>query len=223
VAVDSRSPRFDGGIVTRIDSIPFGIVVNRAVQRFADEGEDLWPRRYASWGALIAEQPDQIAFSIYDSRQHGAFIPGVFAPMTSTTIGGLAEALGVSSAALERTVRDYNSGIPTDGDPDFSTLDGRRTTGVFPPKSNWAQRIDHPPYYGYPLRPGITFTYLGVAVDREARVARIDGGQFKNIFAAGEIMAGNVLTKGYLAGIGLTIGTVFGRIAGESAATASAA
>jgi tricarballylate dehydrogenase len=40
----------------------------------------------------------------------------------------------------------------------------------------------------------------------------------ENVFAAGEIMAGNVLGKGYLAGLGMTIGTVFGRIAGEEAA-----
>jgi tricarballylate dehydrogenase len=75
-----------------------------------------------------------------------------------------------------------------------------------------------PPYAAYPLRPGITFTYLGVRVDSAARVLMTDGTPFANIYAAGEIMAGNVLRKGYIAGIGMTIGTVFGRIAGESAA-----
>ncbi|HEX9879750.1 MAG TPA: FAD-binding dehydrogenase, partial [Candidatus Binatia bacterium] len=61
-------------------------------------------------------------------------------------------------------------------------------------------------------------TYLGVAVDRGARVLFRDGGASENIYAAGEIMAGNILGRGYLAGLGMTIGTVFGRIAGREAA-----
>jgi tricarballylate dehydrogenase len=223
VSVDARSPQFDGGIVTRIDSVPFGIVVNQKGRRFADEGEDLWPRRYASWGGLIAEQPGQAAYSIFDSQQHGKFIPGVYPPITAATVPELSARLGIDASAVEQTVCEFNAAISPDGPVDYSLLDGRTTTGLHPRKSNWAQRIDKAPFYAYPLRPGITFTYLGVAVDREARIATTDGEGFKNIFAAGEVMAGNVLTKGYLAGIGLTIGTVFGRIAGESAAKFAAA
>ena len=92
-------------------------------------------------------------------------------------------------------------------------LDGCRTQGLNPGKTNWAQRLDTPPFGAYPLRPGITFTYLGVKVDERAAVRG-----FGNIFAAGEMMAGNILGKGYLAGFGMTIGTVFGRIAGQEAA-----
>jgi tricarballylate dehydrogenase len=101
---------------------------------------------------------------------------------------------------------------------DASALDDCRTTGLRIDKTHWAQRIDTPPFWGYPLRPGITFTYLGVRVDAEARVLAVNGSPFTNVYAAGEIMAGNVLRKGYIAGIGMTIGTVFGRIAGENAA-----
>jgi tricarballylate dehydrogenase len=223
VAVDARAPRFDGGIVTRIDSIPFGIVVNATGMRFADEGEDLWPMRYASWGRLIAEQRDQGAYSIFDAKTNGKFIPGAFPAIVAPTIRELAQKMGLLPDSVEATLRDYNLGVQQSGEADFSRLDARGTTGLFPPKSNWAQPIDSPPYYGYPLRPGITFTYLGVAVDSLGRVQRADGGTFRNLFAAGEIMAGNVLTKGYLAGIGLTIGTVFGRLAGESAAKLAAA
>jgi tricarballylate dehydrogenase len=97
-------------------------------------------------------------------------------------------------------------------------LDDCRTEGLTPPKSHWATPIDTPPFYGYPLRPGITFTYLGVAVDEQARVIMQNDQPAKNIFAAGEMMAGNILGKGYLAGFGLTIGSVFGRIAGREAA-----
>jgi tricarballylate dehydrogenase len=99
-----------------------------------------------------------------------------------------------------------------------AALDDCRTDGLTPPKSHWAQRIDTPPFWGFPLRPGITFTYLGLRADHSARVLMANGSPAANIYAAGEIMAGNILRKGYIAGIGMTIGTVFGRIAGESAA-----
>jgi tricarballylate dehydrogenase len=105
------------------------------------------------------------------------------------------------------------------GQFDHEVLDDCRTRGLAPAKSHWAQRIDSPPFFGYPLRPGITFTYLGVEINETAQV-RFTNGISPNIFAAGEIMAGNILTKGYLGGLGMTIGTVFGRIAGREAARA---
>ena len=96
-------------------------------------------------------------------------------------------------------------------------LDGLATQGIEPQKTNWARPIDTPPYYGYPLRPGITFTYLSLKLDKQARVLKQDGTPFKNIFAAGELTSGNVLGQGYMGGFGMTIGTVFGRIAGKEA------
>jgi tricarballylate dehydrogenase len=218
IAVDARSPTYEGGIVTRIDSVPFSIVVNREGKRFHDEGEDLWPKRYATWGRLIAEQPAQQAFSIFDTRVGGSFIAAVFPPYWAPTIEGLADQLGIPARMLEQTVSEFNASIPSTGGYDAMRLDGCGTQGVNPPKSNWALPIDHPPFGAYPLRPGITFTYLGVGVDRDGHVMREDGGRFENVFAAGEIMAGNILLRGYLAGFGMTIGTVSGRIAGEGAA-----
>ena len=93
----------------------------------------------------------------------------------------------------------------------------RATTGRTPPKTNWARRISEPPFYGYELRPGVTFTYLGLGVDGSAQVQGPDA-PVQNLWAAGEIMAGSILGQGYLAGFGMTIGTVFGRIAGREAA-----
>jgi len=218
VAVDARSPRYDGGIVTRVDSVPFGISVNRLGERFYDEGEELWPKRYATWGRLIAEQPGQAAWSLFDAKMIGRFIPAVYPPLQASSIAELAGCLGLDPAALDRTVAGFNAAVTTDRAYDPSQLDGRGTRGIEPPKSNWALPLDTPPYYAYPLRPGITFTYLAVAVDAQTRVVRTDGGTFSNLYAAGEIMAGNILLRGYLAGVGLTIGTVFGRIAGQEAA-----
>ena len=216
IAVDARAPKFDGGIVTRLDSLPFGIVVNRDAQRFYDEGEDAWPKRYAIWGKLIARQPDQIAYSIVDAKAMGTFMPSVFPPIVASSIRELAAGLGLPADALESTVASFNAAVKP-GTFNHRALDDCRTQGLTPEKSHWAQRIDTPPFWGYPLRPGITFTYLGVKVDDQARVIMTNGERAKNICAAGEIMAGNILTRGYIAGIGMTIGTVFGRIAGENA------
>jgi tricarballylate dehydrogenase len=217
VAVDGRAPKFDGGIVTRVDCVAFGIVVNQQAQRFYDEGEDFWPKRYAIWGRLVAAQPDQIGHVIIDAKPRGLFMPTVFPPLVAGSIAELAVGLGLSPEALEDTVRRYNASVrPGRFDP--AVLDDCRTDGLDPPKTHWAVALDRPPFSAYSLRPGITFTYLGVAVDEHARVRMADGTLAANMFAAGEIMAGNILGQGYLAGFGMTLGTVFGRIAGREAA-----
>jgi tricarballylate dehydrogenase len=217
VAIDARAPQFDGGIVTRIDCIPFSIVVDKNGKRFYDEGEDVWPKRYAIWGRLVAQQPGQIAYSVFDSKCVQDFMPSVFTPYQADSIAELAGRIGIDAGALESTVREYNAAVRP-GTFQGQKLDDCRTEGLTPPKSHWARKIDTPPYYSYPHRPGITFTYLGVKVDENARVLMADGKPAANLFASGEIMAGNILGKGYLAGIGMTIGTVFGRIAGREAA-----
>jgi tricarballylate dehydrogenase len=218
VAVDARAPRFDGGIATRLDSVPFGIVVNAGARRFADEGANLWPKRYASWGTLIALQEEQIAYSIFDSRMVGRFIATLYRPFTAPSIGELASKLGLDPGSLTQTVDCFNQSIRPGGTFDPDVLDDCCTVGLDPPKSHWAVPITQPPFYGYPMRPGITFTYRGVAVDDCTRV-QLASGPMRNLYAAGEIMSGNILREGYLAGFGLTIGTVSGRIAGGQAAT----
>ena len=217
VANDARGPLVDGGLAMRLDVVPFAVVVNRNVERFYDEGEDLWPKRYAIWGRLIAQQPNQDAFAVTDSKALRDFLPSVFPPLKSDTIAGLAGEAGIDAAKLERVIADYNEAVRP-GTFHGTTLDDCRTEGLTPPKSHWARPIDTPPYYCYPLRPGITFTFLGVRVDETAKVVMADGKGSDNIFASGEIMSGNILGQGYLAGFGMTIGTVFGRLAGEGAA-----
>ena len=216
VAIDARAPKFDGGIVTRLDCVPFSIVVNRNADRFYDEGEEFWPKRYAIWGRLVAAQPDQIAFSLIDSKSIDLFMPSVFPPVTADSIPEMAAKLSLDPAALQRTVERFNDSVrPGNFDP--AALDSCATEGLDPPKSHWARKLDTPPYYGYPLRPGITFTYLSLTVNERAQVVLQDDEPADNIFAAGEIMSGNILGQGYMAGFGLTIGTVFGRIAGKEA------
>ncbi|MDP2646856.1 MAG: FAD-dependent tricarballylate dehydrogenase TcuA [Desulfobacterales bacterium] len=217
VATDARSPRYDSGLVTRIDSIPLGIVVNRHARRFYDEGEDRQSKPYAIWGCLAAEQLGQIAFSIIDAKSIDLIKPSVYPPVQAGTIRQLAGRLELDPDVLEETVARFNQSTRP-GPFDADHADQCTTAGLDPPKSHWARPLDKPPYYGYPFRPGITLNYMGVAVDERARIILGNGRPATNIFAAGAIMAGNVMGDGDLAGFGMTIGTVFGRIAGMEAA-----
>jgi tricarballylate dehydrogenase len=144
-------------------------------------------------------------------------MPTIFPGVTAGTLAELATKLGLAPQRVAETIARYNDAVQP-GQFDPTTPDACRTIGLTPAKTHWAQRIDRPPFTGYPLRPGITFTYLGVKVDDKARVAFASGGKAGNVYAAGEIMAGNILGQGYLAGFGMTIGTTFGRIAGKEAA-----
>jgi len=221
VAIDARAPLFDGGIVTRVDCVSLGIMVNHAGQRFHDEGEDFWPKRYAVWGRLVAQQPTQRGHCVIDAKAVGRFMPPVFRGEQAGTLDALARQLGLPVGPFLQTVRDFNAAC-REGRFDHAVLDDCHTEGLVPPKTHWARPIDTPPFYGYTLKPGVTFTYLGVRVNDHAAV-EFGGAPSPNLFAAGEVMAGNVLGQGYTAGVGMTIGTVFGRIAGASAAAAAAA
>ncbi len=216
VAIDGRAPQYDGGIVTRLDCVPFSIVVNQNGERFYDEGEDVWPKRYAIWGRLIAAQSDQVGYAIIDSQALELFMPSVFPPVQADSIAELATKLGLPADALGNTIANFNQACQP-GTFHPTELDGLATSGIEPQKSNWARPIDQPPFYGYELRPGVTFTYLGLKVDQRAQVQG-ERSAVANLWAAGEIMAGSILGQGYLAGFGMTIGTVFGRLAGQGAA-----
>jgi tricarballylate dehydrogenase len=215
VAVDARGPKFDGGIVTRITAIPHGIVVDRDGQRFHDEGEDARKTHFAQWGARIADCPDQIAYLILDADGFGRALPTALPPVRADTVAALATALGLNPVGLQTTVQNFNAAIAAD---DGVPLIARCTQRLTPPKSHAAVALTVPPFAAYPLRPGVTFTHFGVAVDDHLRVVKNDGSSASNVFAAGMIMAANVLGEGYLAGLGVALSTVFGRLAGEEAA-----
>jgi tricarballylate dehydrogenase len=219
VAIDARAPLYDGGICTRIDCVSLGIVVNREARRFYDEGEDFWPKRYAIWGRLVAGQPGQIAYSIIDRKAIGRFMPPVFKGDQADTFEDMATRIGLDPQVFAATVGEYNQACRV-GDFNHQVLDDCHTEGLAPPKTHWALPLDTPPFYAYALRPGITFTYLGVRVDERATV-HFGGQPSDNLYAAGEVMAGNVLGQGYTAGVGMSIGTAFGRIAGTQAAAAA--
>jgi len=219
VAIDARAPLYDGGICTRIDCVSLGVVVNREARRFYDEGEDFWPKRYAIWGRLVAQQPGQIAWSIIDAKAIGRFMPPVFPGVVADSLPELARQLQLDEATFMQTLNAYNAAcVP--GTFDHTALDDCHTEGLTPAKTHWARPIDTAPFYAYAVRPGVTFTYLGLHTDDTAAV-RFGDVPSANLFVAGEMMAGNVLGKGYTAGVGMSIGTAFGRIAGANAARAA--
>ncbi|MEI8403084.1 MAG: FAD-dependent tricarballylate dehydrogenase TcuA [Alcaligenaceae bacterium] len=219
VAIDARSPLYDGGICTRIDCVSLGIVVNREGKRFYDEGEDFWPKRYALWGRLVALQPGQIAYSIIDAKSVGRFMPAVFENIKADTLPELARKLELDPEIFMQTINEFNAACQP-GTFDHTIQDDCHTQGLTPEKTHWALPIEKGPFYGYPVRPGVTFTYFGLTTDEKAGVF-FGGKASPNMFAAGEINAGNVLGKGYTAGVGMSIGTAFGRIAGTQAALAA--
>lgn len=187
VAVDARSPDHDGGIVTRVDGMRHGMVIDATGCRFQDETAVTGQTRYAAWGRLVAERPGRRATLVVDADGILRVPPSIFAPFQAPSLPDLAALLEVDPVNLHGSARDCG-------------------------------RILRPPFFATPIRPGITFTSLGVRVDETARLVMQDGSVRANVFAAGMIMAPNLLGTGYLAGGGMTIGAVFGRIAGEEAA-----
>ncbi|MGE4370948.1 MAG: FAD-dependent tricarballylate dehydrogenase TcuA, partial [Burkholderiaceae bacterium] len=188
VAIDARAPLYDGGICTRIDCVSLGVVVNTQAKRFYDEGEDFWPKRYAIWGRLLAGQPGQTAFSIIDSKAVGRFMPPVFPGVQASTLPELAEKLGLDIDTFVDTLQTYNAACRV-GTFDHTQLDNCHTQGITPAKTHWALPLDTPPFYGYALRPGVTFTYQGLVTDDTAAV-RFNDQPSPNLFVAGEMMAG---------------------------------
>ena len=165
----------------------------------------------------MAQQQDQICYCFVDSKTINKFMPSRYPAIKGNTIGEVAGQFGLPVEKVEATIKAFNDAVQP-GTFNHTILDDCKTAGLTPSKTHWAQRLDAPPYYGYPLSPGLTFTYFAVKTDRRAAVVMKSGKTAENIFAAGEVMAGNILPKGYIGGIGLVIGNIFGRIGGKEAA-----
>jgi tricarballylate dehydrogenase len=212
-----------GALTTRL-SYPYGIMVNADGRRFIDEGADFKLLTYARIGREVLGQPRGVAFQIFDQRTVALIEPRYgngSAPVVASTVEELADGIGVDRAVLAATIADYNASVRS-GDFNPTVLDGKGTDALMPPKSNWAQRLDQPPYVAYQVTCGITFTYGGVGVDTQARVLTSAGRPMPGLYATGEI-TGGFFYHNYPAGAGLMRGAVFGRIAGSQAAAQAAA
>jgi tricarballylate dehydrogenase len=224
IAWDAGAPPTGDRELTNLfskQSYPLGIVVNGDVRRFIDEGADFRNYTYAKYGAEILRQPGALAYQIFDAktepllRQDEYNAPGV-SRYEASTLRELGEHLGLNLDELRRTVEEFNASVmPGKFDP--SIKDGKRTEGIEPPKSNWAQPIDTPPFLGFAVTCGITFTFGGLRVDTDARTLDGAGQPINGLCAAGELVGG-LFYHNYPGGSGLMAGSVFGRRAGYAAA-----
>ena len=223
VAWDLNAPPYGDRSVTELyqkHSYPFGIIVNIEGRRFVDEGADFRNYTYVTYGREILQQPHGVAFQIFDDKVKHLLreeyrIPQV-TMAAAETIGELAERLDISSDGLAETVKQFNSAVQ-EGKYDPTVLDGKGTLGISPPKSNWALPIDSPPFLGYAVTCGISFTFGGLKINRRAQVQDYEDRPVPGLYAAGELVGG-LFYYNYPGGSGLAAGAVFGKIAGESAA-----
>jgi len=227
VAWDRNAPEFGDlrvGDGFQKHSYPFGIVVNSGGQRFLDEGADFRNYTYARYGREILSQPGQVAWQVFEKQTthllRDEYRIREVSKVTAPTIEKLAEAMdGVDVRAFVETVRRFNESVRRDVPFNPNILDGRCTVGITPPKSNWAMPLEQGPFEAYNVTCGITFTFGGIRTNAEARVIDGDGHVMPNLYACGE-MLGGLFYINYPGGSGLTAGSVFGRIAGRSAAHA---
>jgi tricarballylate dehydrogenase len=204
-------------------SYPLGIMVNLRAERFVDEGEDYRNLTYAKFGRDIMNQPRRTAIQIFDQQTVGRLRDEYRIKQVtraeSDTIAGLAEQLGLDPAALEKTVSEFNAACgPQPFNP--SILDGKSTRGISPPKSNWALPVDKPPFVAYVTTTGITFTFGGLQINTRGEVQDMTDQSIPGLYAAGELVGG-LFFENYPGGTGLMSGSVFGKLAGESAAAYS--
>ena len=223
VAWDMNAPAFGDRNIADLfqkHSYPFGLIVNVEGKRFVDEGADLRNYTYAKYGKEILAQPQRVAFQLFDQKTKHLLRDEYFIPQASlveaNTIEELADGLGIDVEAMSRTVAEYNAAVQP-GEYNPTALDGKRTEGIEPPKSNWALELDEPPYMGYAVTCGITFTFGGLKINAQTQVIDTEDAPIPGLYAAGEL-TGGLFYNNYPGGSGLMAGAVFGRIAGAQAA-----
>ncbi len=223
VAWDLNAPPFGDrkvGDLFQKHSYPLGIVVNLRGERFVDEGADYRSYTYAKYGREILRQPQRAAFQIFDQKVvpilREEYRIREVTKAEAGTIEELAKKLEIDPEGLARTVREFNATVQP-GEFNPATLDGKCTKGITPPKSNWALPLDTPPYVGYGVTCGITFTFGGLRINTGAQVLDTEDRPIPGLYAAGELVGG-LFFENYPGGSGLMAGAVFGRLAGESAA-----
>jgi tricarballylate dehydrogenase len=208
-------------------SYPFAILVNALGKRFVDEGADFRNYTYAKYGRVVLEQPGQFAWQIWDQKtkhlQRDEYHIKQCTKVTANTLEELAKKLdGVNAEQFVKTIAEYNAAVRSDVAFNPNIKDGRRTEGLSVPKSNWANTIDKPPFEGYAVTCGVTFTFGGLRINNDCEVLNLDYQPIAGLYAAGELVGG-IFYFNYPGGTGLTSGSVFGKIAGAAAARAARA
>lgn len=223
VAWDLNAPAFGNRNIADLyqkHSYPFGLIVNVNGKRFVDEGADFRNYTYAKYGREILSQPQRAAFQLFDQKTKHLLRDEYRIPQVTmaeaNTVAELAQEMDINVDGLVATVNDYNAACQP-GEYNPTILDGVHTEGIDPPKSNWALPLDSPPYLAYAVTCGLTFTFGGLRINRRAQVMDTVDEPIPGLYAAGE-MVGGIFYHNYPGGSGLMSGSVFGRVAGTSAA-----
>ncbi len=196
-----------------------GIMVNADGRRFVDEGEDFHAYTYAKTGAEIVKQPGGIAYQLFDAKVKEAIDRYLYdgaTPVAANSLRELAERLEINPNVLAQTVEQFNEAVMNERPFDEVIRDGKGTKGIYPPKSNWAQRIDTAPYVAYAVTGGLTFTYGGLKINARCQVLNRLDRPISGLYAAGEL-TGGFFYYNYPSGSGLMRGAVTGRTAGGNA------
>ena len=219
---DLSAPPFGDRVVLdnyQKHSYPIGIMVNVDGERFVDEGADYRNYTYAKYGREVMKQPQRMAVQIFDNKTNhmtrDEYRIRQVTKAEANTLEELAQKLEISPAGLVHTVKEFNAACQP-GEYNPAILDGKHTKGITPPKSNWALPIDEPPFHGYAVTCGITFSFGGLKITTDGEVEDTTGRVIPGLFAGGELVGG-IFYQNYLGGAGLMSGSVFGRIAGRSA------
>ncbi len=217
---DKNAPRYGDRNLTILLSRRkhhMGIIVNSLGKRFIDEGENFPLLTYAKIGQTLLRQPNKLGFQIFDSKIY-PLLPKEYHKGSHAKAGSLenlADKLGINKNNFIKTVEKFNESVQK-GNLDFSILDGQKTRGIQPPKSNWATTIDSSPFYGFPITCGITFTFGGLAINTDTEVLDKDNKSIPGLYTCGEMVG--LFYNNYPGGAGLMAGAVFGKIAGRNAA-----
>ena len=224
VAWDMNAPPFGDRNITELfqkHSYPFGLIVNLNGERFLDEGFDFRNYTYVTYGRALLTQPQGLAFQIFDEKVKHLLRDEYWIPQVTmaqaNTIEELARRLDIDPDGLAATIKEYNAAVRTDIPYNPTIKDGRRTQGLAVDKTNWAETLDTPPYYGWAVTTGISFTFGGVKINTRGQVVTNSQEPIPGLYAAGE-MVGGLFYYNYPGGSGLSAGMVFGRLAGASAA-----
>jgi tricarballylate dehydrogenase len=227
--IDADAGEYEGGFLdpanrryrTHRYAWTIGVMVNTEGRRFIDEGEDFHAYTYAKTGAEILKQPGGIAYQLFDEKLKEAVSRYLYdgaTPVVANSIKELAEMLEINPGALQKTVEEYNNAVVEDRPFDEVIRDGRHTEGIYPPKTNWAQKLDTPPFTAYAATCGLTFTYGGLKINTDCQVLNRSDRPIPGLYAAGELTAG-FFYYNYPSGSGLLRGSVTGKIAGTNAAS----
>ena len=224
VAWDMNAPTFGDRVITELfqkHSYPFGLIVNLNGERFLDEGYDFRNYTYVTYGRALLTQPQGLAFQIFDEKVKHLLRDEYWIPQATMaqadTLEELAAKLDIDPQGIADTIKEYNAAVRTDIPYNPTIKDGRCTEGLALNKTNWAETLDTPPFYGWAVTTGISFTFGGVKINTRGQIVTNAQEPIPGLYAAGE-MVGGLFYYNYPGGSGLSAGMVFGRLSGASAA-----